>query len=212
MPRKKYSNTKIDKNPEAFYKAVLSAFVKTGYRRTTMNDIAVATDMSILALYQIYKNKEDIWNTGMLFFVDRAYKKAISTLSKRGSILTRFTEALLDFEEIYYEPMAKSPYALELIDTSTRLDASASTLKKGRSDFKKALLKTLKEAENRREISFKDMSVKPVVFVHMLFTTLMALKYQDTLTKGTMDMSVKECRRRNSGIIEVFLRSIITPK
>ena len=79
MKKKKYNNLKIDNNPEAFFMAATSAFVKSGYRRTTMNDVAEAADMSRPALYQDFKDKEDVFCSAVSYLMNKAVKMSIKT-------------------------------------------------------------------------------------------------------------------------------------
>ena len=209
MKIKRYNNLKIDNNPEAFFMAATSAFAKSGYRRTTMNDVAEAADMSRPALYQVFKNKEDVFCSVVSYLINNAVEMAIKTLSQSGSIDERILAAMLEFEEIHWGPIAKSQYALEIMHSTVKLESALSAVKKGRKQLRAALSKSLQAAVRNGEVTFVDLGMQPSTFVSILMSILAAQKYQDTANPDYIDMPQRKFKRRNSNIIKVFLNSII---
>tara|TARA_B110000037_G_scaffold14065_1_gene14811 strand:+ start:319 stop:957 length:639 start_codon:yes stop_codon:yes gene_type:complete len=209
MKRKKYNSLKIDSNPDAFFMAAASAFARNGYRRTTMNDIAEAADMSRPALYQAFKNKEDLYCSAVSYMVNKAVGVSIETLSRSGTIEKRFLAAMLDFEETYWGSIAKSQYALEIMHSTVKLESALSAVKKGRKQLRAALSKSLQAAVRNGEVTFVDLGMQPSTFVSILMSILAAQKYQDTANPDYIDMPQRKFKRRNSNIIKVFLNSII---
>tara|TARA_B110000971_G_scaffold219977_1_gene262368 strand:- start:1900 stop:2538 length:639 start_codon:yes stop_codon:yes gene_type:complete len=205
----KYSTPKINKNPEAFFMATTSAFAQNGFRRTTMNDIAEATDMSRPALYLTFKNKEDLFSSTVSYLVTEAVKESLKTLSQEGSIENRFLNAMLDFEQIYWGPIAKSRYALELINSVDKLDNASEAIKLGRDKLRTAFSKALQKAVRNGEVTFVGLGIQPAAFVGTLMSILAAKKYRDTANPDYTDMPHQKIRRRNSKIIKIFLQSII---
>ena len=209
MKSKTYRSLKIDNNPEAFFMAATSAFAKSGYRRTTMNDVAEAADMSRPALYQAFKNKEDVYCGMVSYLINKAVQVSIKTLSQSGPIEERFLAAMLDFEETYWGPMAKSQYALEIMHSTVKLKNTMSAIKLGRRQLGAALSKSLQEAVRNGEVNFVDLGMQPLVFVNILMSVLAAKKYQDTSNPDYIDMPQYKFKRRNSKIIKIFLNSIV---
>jgi AcrR family transcriptional regulator len=209
MKSKTYRNLKIDNNPEAFFMAATSAFAKSGYRRTTMNDVAEAADMSRPALYQAFKNKEDVYCGMVSYLINKAVQVSVKTLSQSGPIEERFLAAMLDFEETYWGPMAKSQYALEIMHSTVKLKNTISAIKLGRRQLGAALSKSLQEAVRNGEVNFVDLGMQPLVFVNILMSVLAAKKYQDTSNPDYTDMPQYKFKRRNSKIIKIFLNSIV---
>jgi AcrR family transcriptional regulator len=209
MKSKTYRSLKIDNNPEAFFMAATSAFAKSGYRRTTMNDVAEAADMSRPALYQAFKNKEDVYCGMVSYLINKAVQVSIKTLSQSGPIEERFLAAMLDFEETYWGPMAKSQYALEIMHSTVKLKNTISAIKLGRRQLGAALSKSLQEAVRNGEVNFVDLGMQPLVFVNILMSVLAAKKYQDTSNPDYTDMPQYKFKRRNSKIIKIFLNSIV---
>ena len=209
MKKKKYNSLKIDSNPEAFFMAATRSFAKNGYRRTTMNDIAEDADMSRPALYQAFKNKEDVYCQWVSYLVNKAVEVSIKSLSQSGTIEKRFLAAMLDFEETYWGPIAKSQYALEIMHSTVKIENAISAVKLGRKQLRKVLLKSLQEAERNGEVTFVDLGMQPSTFVSILMSILAAQKYQDTANPNYIDMPLYKFKRRNSKVIKVFLNSIV---
>jgi AcrR family transcriptional regulator len=209
MKSKKYSNLKIANNPEAFFMAATAAFAKNGYRRTTMNDVAETADMSRPALYQAFKNKEDLYCSTVSYLINKAVQGSIETLSQSGPIEERFLAAMLDFEETYWGPIAKSQYALEIMHSTVKLKNTLSVIKLGRKQLGAALSKSLQESVLNGEVTFVDLGMQPSIFVGILMSILAAKKYQDTANPGYIEIPQYKFKRRNSKIIKIFLQSII---
>ena len=209
MKKKKYNNLKIDSNPEAFFMAATRAVARNGYRRTTMNDIAEAADMSRPALYQAFKNKEDVYCSSVSYLINKAVEVSSKALCESGPIEKRFLVAMLNFEETYWGPIAKSQYALEIMHSTVKLDRAIGFIKLGRKQLRTALSKSLQEAVRSGEVTFVSLGMQPSTFVSILMSILAAQKYQDTANPNYMDTPLYKFKRRNSKIIKVFLNSII---
>ena len=209
MKKKKYNSLKIDSNPEAFFMAATRAFTRNGYRRTTMNDVAEAADMSRPALYQVFKNKEDVYCSMVSYLINKAVQGSIEILSQSGPIEERFLTAMLDFEETYWGPIAKSQYALEIMHSTVKLKDTLSVIKLGRKQLGAALSKSLQEAVHKGEVTFDDLGMQPPIFVGILMSILAAKKYQDTANPDYLEIPQYKFKRRNSKIIKIFLKSII---
>ena len=210
MKSKKYGNLKIDNNPEAFFMASNNAFAKNGYRRTTMSDIAEASDMSRPALYLAFKNKEDVFCSTISFLMSAAVAGSINTLSQSGPIEERFLHAMLDFEETYWGPIAKSQYAFEIINSTDKLYSTAAVIRLGRNQLRAALSKALQTAVRNGEVTFVNLKMQPSAFVGTLMSILAAKKYQDYASTDYIDVPLRKFTRRNSKIIKIFLQSIIS--
>ena len=60
----------IDEKQGRILTAALSVFAAYGFKRTSMEDIAASAGMSRAALYQHFRNKDDILTTGIRVFFD----------------------------------------------------------------------------------------------------------------------------------------------
>ena len=193
--------TNIDKTQakrDAVYDAAAEVFARYGFRRTTMNDIAEAAGISRPALYLMFDNKENLFQGLASFRLEQAIDQAVAVLQGKGDAKKRFIDALLVFEEIFYEPIADSPHGAELMDISQSLASELMT--KDIVRLHTALAKCLSDAEATGELSFKNSPLKPKPFVELLFAGLNGIKKKASNTA--------EFRKLVRQITEVFLQSI----
>ena len=61
MPTSKQTTVRAKAKKNIVFEAAHEVFAQYGYKRTTMNDIAQAADISRPALYLIFDNKENLF-------------------------------------------------------------------------------------------------------------------------------------------------------
>ena len=76
----------IEEKQARILNAALGVFAAYGLKRSSMEDIAKAADMSRAALYQHLRNKEDILSTGVRIFFARAAEDLETALSSGASL------------------------------------------------------------------------------------------------------------------------------
>ena len=137
---------------DAVFEAAGDVFARYGFRRTTMNDIAEAAGISRPALYLLFENKDALFQALASYRLNQAIERALDVLDGEGDSKQRFTEALLVFERIFYEPIADSPHGAELMDISQSL--ASDMMMKEITRLHSALANTLSNAEAAGEVSF----------------------------------------------------------
>ncbi|MDC0220956.1 TetR/AcrR family transcriptional regulator [Gammaproteobacteria bacterium] len=198
MPTSKQTTVRAKAKKNIVFEAAHEVFAQYGYKRTTMNDIAQAADISRPALYLIFDNKENLFYELVANRLDISIEKAKSALSVEATLNTRFIDALLAFEKAFYEPVSSSPHGAELMDTSQSL--AADVLTKGFSKLVTAFSNTLKEAEKCGEANFQDTPLTPKSFVELLITALGGIKKKAKTTT--------EFRKQTTQVAEIFLATI----
>lgn len=111
-----------DDRLERILDAAYACFARHGARRTTMDDIAVAAEMSRAAVYQHVQNKDDAFRRLTTRIFDGAL--AQSTLAADASevpLAERLNNVLSVKLELVLQLMADSPHAEELLGAGTRL-------------------------------------------------------------------------------------------
>jgi AcrR family transcriptional regulator len=183
---------------EAVYDAASEVFACYGFRRTTMNDIAQAAGISRPALYLMFDNKEGLFQGLAAFRLNQAIQQALGVLARKGDTKECFIAAILEFENVFYEPIADSPHGAELMDISQSL--SSELMMKGLGSLHTAMAKTLSDAEAAGELNFSHSPLKPRTFVELLFTGLGGVKKKASNTA--------EFRKMVKQLAEVFLQSV----
>lgn len=101
--------------------AAIECFLRYGYAKTSMGDIATACKLSRSLLYLQFKTKEEIFLAGLTSMFERAYGEAMAVKAKRMSKrdkLLGVVEAWVFFE---WERIVASPHAEELIAEGYRI-------------------------------------------------------------------------------------------
>jgi AcrR family transcriptional regulator len=78
---------------ECILDAAFETIGRYGYRRTSMDDIAVAVGISRPALYQEFKNKADIYRAGVQRFLDNSMESVTDALAEDAPITHRLRKA-----------------------------------------------------------------------------------------------------------------------
>lgn len=190
--------TKQDEKREAVFDAAADVFSQYGYRRTSMNDIAQAAGISRPALYLMFENKEDLFRQLAAFRQNQAIDQALIVLSEKGPFSTRFIDAILAYEKIYYEPISQSPHGAEVMDINTSI--ASDIMKKGHDRLVSGLAHAIDNAVSNGEASFSDTPMKPKAFVELLMSSIGGLKKKAT--------SNKDFRNQITKVGGIFMASI----
>lgn len=107
-----------DPRQSAILGAAWQCFAAYGFRKTSMDDIARAAGMSRPALYQHYRNKEDVFRRLAQHYYDRAADALANALASSGRAEDVLARAFAAQGGEIIEAMLSSPHGLELLDTS----------------------------------------------------------------------------------------------
>jgi AcrR family transcriptional regulator len=98
--------------------AALSVFLRYGYRRVNMNDIAEATGISRPALYVLFKNKEEIFAGVILQWVDGAVAEIEQEMAKVATSEEKIKCAFEIWSVRPFQLTMGSKEAKEIVDCS----------------------------------------------------------------------------------------------
>lgn len=96
--------------------AARAVFLRYGYRRANMNDIAEAAGMSRPALYLRFKNKEEIFSGVVADWIDETIDEVDSAIAAAPSPEARIIGAFEAWAERPFALALTSPEASELIE------------------------------------------------------------------------------------------------
>ncbi|WP_377513066.1 TetR/AcrR family transcriptional regulator [Octadecabacter sp. R77987] len=112
---------------ELRHKAVLGAayqaFISYGFRKTSMDEIAQRAGLSRPALYQYFRNKDDIARQLLQAYYDTAAQAVSAALADDGPCAQVLERALHAQGGGVIEPVFTSAHGRELLDASTQLGA-----------------------------------------------------------------------------------------
>ncbi|MDI1266781.1 MAG: helix-turn-helix domain containing protein [bacterium] len=110
-----------EQKSETILDAALPVFVRLGFRKTSMADIARAAGMSRAALYLCFSSKEDLFRAGSTRAHGRTMRNVESELAGEDDVFSRIERAVAVFQRELIAPFAASGDAAELFDTNMTL-------------------------------------------------------------------------------------------
>ncbi|MAY87424.1 MAG: TetR family transcriptional regulator [Pseudooceanicola sp.] len=107
-----------DPRQQAILDAAWHCFAAYGFRKTSMDDIARAAQMSRPALYQHYRNKEDIFRSLAAWYYDQAVIDVGAALAGQGDVQGALRAAMATQGAEIVKAMLSSPHGMDLIDST----------------------------------------------------------------------------------------------
>ncbi|MBW4984554.1 TetR/AcrR family transcriptional regulator; helix-turn-helix transcriptional regulator [Mameliella sp. CS4] len=101
---------------EAIMAAAMAVMCQYGFRRTSMEDIARAAGMSRPALYQHFRNKEDIARRMVDVYFETAAKAVAEVLAEDGPVADLLARAFAAKTGPLLREMLESPHGADLLD------------------------------------------------------------------------------------------------
>lgn len=98
--------------------AALVLFVRFGFRRTTMGDIAGEAEISRPAVYLLYPNKEEIFRAVIIRFFERSLQIGQERVNKADSLEGRLRAVLETWVIDPYKVICQSPQAGEIYEST----------------------------------------------------------------------------------------------
>lgn len=107
------------------HRAAVEQFSKRGFAGTSMIHIAEAAGLSRPALYQYFKNKEDVFASALVAVFEQRADAALGALTSDMPLEDRIGEFLQRFEGDLWETLAATDYADEIVSAKSDVVAAA---------------------------------------------------------------------------------------
>ena len=108
--------------------AAMNVFATYGFKKTSMDDIARAGGMSRPALYQLFRNKADIFRALSIHMLDTSVAAATREFEGSGTFADRLAAALDRGLLNVHRMLEQSPHGAELVDVNEEIAADLDTL------------------------------------------------------------------------------------
>ncbi len=105
-----------DPRRDQIIKAAMAAFMRYGYRRVTMGDLAKEAGMSRPTLYAVFASKEEVFNAVATQMMEEALAEIRRRVAGPGSLAEKLEQVLEIWVVRTYELIHRSPDAKELIE------------------------------------------------------------------------------------------------
>jgi AcrR family transcriptional regulator len=166
--------------------AALSVFLRYGYRRVNMNDIAEAAGVSRAALYVLFKNKEDIFVGVFLQWVDETIAKIESEMEAVRMPAQKIAVAFEVWAVRPFEMVMHSPEAKELVECS--FDFAQDVLRQGYDKFEAVIVPVVASLAGRQRAA---ATMAPEKVAHVLASAVRGFK-QTASTPDELRQLIKE--------------------
>ncbi|BCJ37015.1 TetR family transcriptional regulator [Actinocatenispora thailandica] len=153
--------------------AALPVFARHGYRKTSMDDVAKAADISRPGLYFAFSSKHELFRAAVQHSLDDSLAAAGQALSDQGRPLReRLIEAFDEWAGRYVGPMAQEIGGL--------MDANPGLLGTMPVEYPKRFLAMLVDALSRAGERPARTRIAPVDVARTLVSTAAGIKYEVT--------------------------------
>jgi AcrR family transcriptional regulator len=163
-----------------------TVFLRFGYKRVSMSDIAEASAVSRAALYLVFKNKEDIFVGVYLQWLDETLTEIQAAIAKDVTPEKRIELAFEIWAVRPFEMMVKSPEAKELIECS--FGFAQDPIRSGYEKFEATIVPVL--ASIAKQHSSKAR-ISPEKTAHVLASAVRGFK-QAATTPNELRQLIKE--------------------
>ncbi len=140
-PIVKTSNDAAHRKEEKVLSAAEGCFVRYGFRKTTMGDIAAAAQISRPALYLVYNSKEDVFRAVVARLFATMLAELREGIDARGEPVERLQFAFEVWCVRPFEIVQNAPDAADLLENSRKISADA--WNKAEADFEAIITDTL---------------------------------------------------------------------
>lgn len=166
-----------DDRLERILDAAYACFARHGVRRTTMDDIAVAAEMSRAAVYQHVQNKDDAFRRLTTRIFDGALARARDAAERDAPLAERLHDILAVKVELALQLVADSPHAEELLGAGTRITGD---LYDGYGAAMHQLAaQTVSDAQDRGEVTLADIEPADVADLALALTKGLEIDLSD---------------------------------
>lgn len=178
-----------DPKRKRILKGAKQVFLTYGYSRTTMDDIARATEISRPALYLQFRNKADIFRAVGQLFLDESLAGALEALGEDAPFSERLMAALDRGLFQLFHIIDDSPHGDEIVDVENQI--AADIVSEWRESLVEAFAGAIAEEAERRGIQLEDRDLPAPFLADMLFGILDGLKVRGLCATHARDYSCK---------------------
>ncbi len=165
----------IDRKTDHILDAALPVFVRFGFSKTSMADIARAANISRASLYLTFNSKEELFRAGSLRAHTRTMANVTAALAEPGAVIDRIEAAMAVFQRELITPFGESDAANELFATNMALAADITT--EARERLLGMLEQTLTAAELSNEISLEPARATPAQLASLILAGIEGIKH-----------------------------------
>lgn len=155
--------------------AALPVFVRFGFRKTSMADIARAAGISRASLYLTFSSKEELFRAGSMRAHTRTLNDVAAVLGGKGSAFDRMEMAIVVFQQELIAPFNGSTDPEELFAANMALAADITL--DARTKLLSMLTQTLLAAVENDEIDLEPLQASPAQLANIIVAAMDGIKH-----------------------------------
>ena len=179
-------------------KSAQSCFIKYGYKRTTLDDIAKEANISRAAIYLIFSNKEDLFSSLLEYLHNNLLEKIKNYFLKNNGLEKKLINFFYTKSEMFFELANNSNHGKEILDASSHLFYG--TMQKCNNDFLGLIISELDNSVNHKEIDISNLSVTTQDLAKTIISSANGIKNDS--------VNFKEYKNKISILIKIFITSV----
>ena len=184
--------------PNAIVLAGLQLFTRYGYRKTSMDDIALAAQVAKRTVYLHFENKAAVFLAILEYLGDQVRQRCAAAEGARGTAVERLTGLLNAYFGMAFEVFSKSEHMPELEETFSKL--ARTRIDDLNTEYEDRLARFLRSLENAGDIGGPPPGLSVEQIVHILMRTAEGAKH-DPKMQG--DRKALERRLRELAILAI---------
>lgn len=145
--------------------AAFDVFVTYGFRKTSMDDIAGAAGISRPALYQTFKNKQDIFRALSRFMLEHASALAAQEMQAEGAFAARLFRSLDASILSVHRVIDATPHGAELIGVNAEIAPDIE--REWNDQLSDVWCRAFQAAANQGEINLGSLDAKDTARIFM---------------------------------------------
>jgi AcrR family transcriptional regulator len=165
----------LDTKSNHILDAALPVFVRHGFRKASMADIARAANISRASLYLSFGSKEGLFRAGSTRAHASTMRNVEAALAGSGDVFVRIESAIAAFHRGLIAPFASSPDAVELFEVNMAL-AKDITLA-ARATLVERLAQALADAQAPGVVALDRLNAKPGEIANVIVAAMEGIKH-----------------------------------
>lgn len=165
----------FDQKASLILDAALPVFVRFGFRKTSMSDIARAAAISRASLYLSFSSKEELFRAGSVRAHTQTLDEVATVIGGHGSALDRIAAAVGVFQRMLIAPFGGSADADELFAANMALAADITL--DARQKLLGLLTQTILAAAESDEIDLEALKAPPAQLANLIVAAMDGIKH-----------------------------------
>ena len=165
----------LDAKSDHILDAALPVFVRHGFRKTSMADIARAAKISRASLYLSFGSKEELFRAGSTRAHANTMREVEAALAGSGDVFNRIEAAIAVFQRGLIAPFAGSPDAAELFDVNMALAKDITLAARAR--LVALLAQALADAQAAGTVALDPLNSRPADVANVIVAAMDGIKH-----------------------------------